>query len=124
MAHPDDAAVVAVLRARGAAPHVVARGGAGLIEGWRRFVEQVETGYALGLDDYRNDLDIRTLIEAAGLSDEVAEEDRRLRGLLAHTDTAIWSSDVKDAFWVRGYPANASGELLEDLEALKGRAAI
>ena len=124
MAHPDDDPVRSVLRARGVAPHVVAGGGAGLIEGWRRFVEQVEAGYPLGLDDYRNDLDIRTLLEAAGLGGEVAEEDRRLRGLLTHTGTAIWSSDVKDAFWVRGYPVNAAGELLEDLEALKGRAAI
>jgi hypothetical protein len=83
---------------------------------WRRFVDQVERGYTLGLDDYCNDLDIRTLIERAGLRHEVEGEDLRLRGLLTDTDRAIWSSDVPDAFWVRGYPANASGELLEDLK--------
>ena len=77
----------------------------------------VESGYRFGLDDYRNDLDIRSLIEAVGLAPEVAGEDARLRVLLAHTDESVWSSDAADAFWVRGYPRNASGELLRDLQA-------
>jgi hypothetical protein len=88
-----------------------------LPERWRRFVDQVELGYPLGLDDYCNDLDLRSMIEAAGLAGEVEDADRRFRGLLTHTERAVWSSDVPGAFWVRGYPANASGELLEDLKA-------
>ena len=88
-----------------------------LLPEWRRFVEQVEQGYTLGLDDYCNDLDIRSPIERAGLGSEVEVEDRRLRGMLTGTDRAIWSSETPDAFWVRGYPANASGELLKDLKA-------
>jgi hypothetical protein len=119
MTHDGDA-VRAMLRRRGVAPHVVRGGAAGLIQAWRLFVEQVEAGYALGLDDYRNDLDIRSLIAAAGLGGEVAEADARLRGMLVRTDLAIWSSNSPDAFWVRGYPANASGDLLADLGARVG----
>jgi hypothetical protein len=114
---PSDDDVRAVLRERGAAAHVVTAGAQGLIAAWRRFVDHVEAGYPLGLDDYRNDLDIRTLIEISGLSGEVAEEDARLRAILSHSEVVVWQSDVPDAFWVRGYPKNASGELGEDLKA-------
>jgi len=115
MTYPDDDSVRAFLRHRGAAAHVVSGGAEGLITGWKRFVDQVEAGYKFGLDDYRNDLDIRGLIEAAGLADRVADEDRRFRAALTRTDLAVWSSDQPNAFWVYGYPANASAELLEDL---------
>ena len=111
----NDDAVRAILRERGAAAHVIRGGAEGLIAAWRRFVDQVEAGYPLGLDDYRNDLDVRTLIGAAGLGGEVAEEDARLRRMLVRTDVAVWSSDIADAFWVRGYPGNASGDLLAEL---------
>ncbi len=47
------------------------RGGEGLVRRWRDFVAQVEKGYPLGLDDYRNDLDVRTLIAVTGLDTEV-----------------------------------------------------
>lgn len=117
MADPSNDAVRAILRERGAAAHVVRGGAEGLIAAWRRFVMQVEEGYPFGLEDYRNDLDIRTLISAAGLSGVVAEDDAKLRGLLTRTDVAVWSSDAPEAFWVRGYPANASGELLADLKS-------
>ena len=117
MAHPSDEAVRHILLERGAAEHVVAGGGSGLIEVWRNFVEQVEDGYQFGLEDYRNDLDIRTLIGITGLGSAVAAEDSRLRRILKETSRPIWSSDVVGAFWVEGYPANASGQLLDDLRA-------
>ena len=117
MARPDDGAVRDKLRARGAADYVIREGAQGLIGRWRKFVEQVEVGYRFGLDDYRNDLDIRTLIWVAGLENEVSREDERLRALLTHTESPVWSSDAPDPFWVRGFPSNASGELLEDLRA-------
>jgi hypothetical protein len=105
------------LRARGAAEYIVREGAAGLLSRWRAFVDAVESGYRFGLDDYRNDLDIRSLIGAVGLADKVAAEDARLRRLLTDTGKTIWSSDAPDAFWVHGYPRNASGELLGDLRA-------
>jgi hypothetical protein len=117
MARPSDESVRGILRARGAAEHIIRGGAAGLIEAWRNFVAQVERGYPLGLEDYRNDLDLRTLIEVAQIGAEVAGEDARFRRLLTGTDRAVWSSEVPRAFWVMGYPSNAAGELLADLRA-------
>jgi len=102
---------------RGAAPHLIAGGGPGLIQRWREFVSLVESGYAFGLEDYRNDLDLRTLIAGASLGPDVAEEDARLLALLTRTDIEIWSGDAPDAWWTRGYPVNAGPLLLQDLQA-------
>jgi len=120
MTRPNDDSVRALLRARGAAEHVVSGGADRLVAGWRKFVEQVEAGYPFGLDEYCNDLDIRSLIEATGLAPLVADEDSRLRAMLVRPEVAVWSSEFAGAFWVRGYPANASGELLTDLKARLG----
>ena len=55
-------------------------GRAGLVRRWREFVEQVERGYRLGLEDYRNELDIRGILELAGaVNEEVRALDERLR---------------------------------------------
>ena len=113
----NDDAVRHKLRERGVAEHVVLGGSEGLLAGWRQFVAQVERGYPLGLDDYRNDLDLRELIAATGLDSHVWAEDQRLREALVATRRPIWESDVSDAFWVLGYPRNASGELLAGLRA-------
>ena len=118
MATVDESAVRAILRQRGAASHVIDGGGEQLIARWRAFVESVEVGYTLGLDDYRNDLDIRTLVAVTGLSAHVTGEDTRLRSLLVNTRQPVWESDTNDAFWVCGYPRNAGAELMEDLRAL------
>jgi hypothetical protein len=117
MLPPNDKSVREKLLAHGVPQHVIQAGGEGLIAGWRRFVAQVEQGYPLGLDEYRNDLDLRELIAVAGLDPHVAAEDERLRHLLLPDGKPIWETDVPDAFWVRGYPRNASGELLADLRA-------
>jgi len=86
-----------------------------LISRWRAFVGEAERGYPLGLDDYRNDLDLRSLIAEAGLEQSVEQDDARLRALLIRTEETLWESDSPNAFWIRGYPGNASGALLEDL---------
>ena len=45
--------------------------------------KQVERGYSLGIEDYRNDLDVRGIIELAKADDaEVHALDERLRELL------------------------------------------
>jgi hypothetical protein len=97
--------------------HVVKAGRAGLIEVWRKFVEQVERGYRFGLYDYRNDLDTRGVIARLELDDQVAELDERFRAALGHPEIRVWESDVPDAFWIFGYPLHVTEEFLEDLRA-------
>jgi hypothetical protein len=105
------------LRQNGYPEHVWRAGRGGLIERWRKFVGEVEHGYRLGLEDYRNDLDLRAVISLVGLDPEVRDADSRFRDLLTARDRRVWESAGGDPFWDFGYPANAGGELLEDLRA-------
>ena len=105
------------LQENGYPEHIARAGRAGLLAQWKAFVDQVERGYRLGLEDYRNDLDLRGIIELAGLGSEAHTDDERFRKMLTATDKRIWESSHENAFWDWGYPRNASGELLEDLKA-------
>ncbi len=112
-----DAQAVAYLRENGYPEHVCRAGPQGLIERYRKFVEQVERGYRLGLEDYRNDLDLRAMLSLLERDGEVADADARLQTLLRPAAARIWESGAGDPFWDFGYPANASGNLREDLAA-------
>jgi hypothetical protein len=99
-------------------PEHVGRGGrAGLIERWRKFVADVERGYRFGLEDYRNDLDLRGVISLVGLDAEVSDADAHFEKLLTARDKRVWESSGENPFWDFGYPKNAAGELLKDLKA-------
>jgi hypothetical protein len=101
--------------------HVIREGRAGLVRKWREFVEQVEHGYSLGLEDYRNDLDVRAILAMAGAEDaEVVSLDERLKKLLTACDKRVWESAPGDPFWDFGYPRNAGPDLLEDLQSENG----
>ena len=110
-----DEQMVAYLRENGYPEHVVRAGRAGLIDRWRKFVESVERGYKLGLEDYRNDLDLRGIIAMVGLDGEVQELDRRFEALLTDRENRVWETSAGEPFWDFGYPRNAQGELLDDL---------
>jgi hypothetical protein len=98
--------------------HVVREGRAGLVRKWREFVEQVEKGYPLGLEDYRNDLDGRAILAQAGAEDdEILALDERLKKLLTGCEKRVWESAPGEYFWDFGYPKNAGRDLLEDLRA-------
>jgi hypothetical protein len=85
-----------------------------LISRWREFIEQVERGYPLGLEDYRNDLDLRAMLQ--GVEDEeVFALDQRLKALLVSTETRVWESAPENPFWDFGYPSNAGDELKDGL---------
>ncbi len=103
------------LRDNGYPEHIVREGRSGLIALWRKFVEQVEKGYAFGLEDYRNDLDVRAIIQLAQIDDEeVNALDARFQALLIATNVRVWES-APDAPWDFGYPRNAGDELLDGL---------
>ena len=96
--------------------HVVREGRAGLVRKWREFVEQVERGYSLGLEDYRNDLDVRAILAQAGAEDaEIFVLDERLKKLLVGCEKRVWESSPGEPFWDFGYPKNAGADLMGDL---------
>jgi hypothetical protein len=101
-----DAEMAVYLRENGYPEHIVRAGRAGLIDRWRKFVEEVEHGYKFGLEDYRNDLDLRGIIAMLGMDAEVATLDRRFEALLIARDRRVWESSAADPFWDFGYPAN------------------
>jgi hypothetical protein len=104
------------LRDNGYPERVAREGRPGLLRRWRAFVEQVERGYSLGLEDYRNDLDVRAIIALAGLEDDTIRGlDERFRKLLTAPEIRVWESAAGDPFWDFGYPANAGQDLLSGL---------
>jgi hypothetical protein len=111
-----DEQIVEYLRANGYPEHLVRAGRAGLIERWRRFVEEVERGYKFGLEDYRNDLDLRGIIALSGLDVEVRDLDQRFEALLINRTIRVWETAAGDPFWDFGYPQNAGKQLLKDLQ--------
>ena len=112
-----DEEIVNYLSDNGYPQHVVTAGRAGLVERYKQFVAEVERGYKLGLEDYRNDLDLRAVLALIGPTDDVSEADARLSAQLTRTDVRVWESAPGSPFWDFGYPKNASGELLADLRA-------
>jgi len=112
-----DAEIRAYLEDNGYPRHVVAAGREGLIRRWREFVEEVERGYRFGLEDYRNDLDVRGILALLSLDQEVADYDARLEPLLTAREHRVWESAPGDPFWDFGYPRNASADLLRDLKS-------
>ena len=111
-----DPEIQAYLRENGYPEHIVRDGRAGLVRRWREFVEQVERGYALGLEDYRNDLDIRGILQIVGAeSPDVIKVDERLRVLLVPAKQRVWESAPGEPFWDYGYPRNAGEELRNGL---------
>ena len=115
-----DAQLNQYLRDNGYPEHIVREGRAGLLRRWREFVDRVEHGYSLGLEDYRNDLDVRGILALAEAENaEIHALDARLQKLLTATDMRVWESGPGDAFWDFGYPRNAGADLLEDLRREK-----
>lgn len=90
---------------------------AALVAKWKAFVEAVEKGYGFGLYDYRNDLDVRSLLDAGGVGAQVAGLDQRFEACLTAKKIKIWESDVAAAFWCYGYPRKTNAEFKQDLKA-------
>jgi hypothetical protein len=110
---PED--VQSYLDDNGYPAHIVEAGAPGLIARWQAFVAEVAAGYPYRLNDYRHDLDLRGVIQLAGLDHEVAEADARLADLLIETERRVWESSSANPWWDYGYPRNAGRDLLRDL---------
>jgi len=108
--------IQAYLDDNGYPAHIVEAGAPGVIKRWHAFVDEVEAGYRYRLDDYRHDLDLRGVIQLAGLDAQVADSDARFSELLTSTQTRVWESSAEDPWWDFGYPRNVRGELWKDLQ--------
>lgn len=113
-----DQEIQAFLEDNGYPRHIVEGGREYLLRRYREFVEEVERGYEYGLHEYRHDLDLRGVIAVLGLDAEVEDCDARLAAMLTETEYRIWESLPGTPFWDFGYPRNARGRLLRDLEKL------
>jgi hypothetical protein len=116
------------LEKRGCAQHLCKGGLEGLVARWEAFVDEVAAGYALGLDDYLNDLDLRDILEgalgAAGGSGakaarrRTAATDERFRGATAEC-APLWNGGgegaAPKAWWYGRRPLHPGDELAEDL---------
>lgn len=112
-----DAEIQKYLADNGYPKHVVQGGRQGLIDRYKKFVEEVEKGYDFSIFDYRNDLDGRALLTLIGADHDIAALDARLEKMLVARDQRIWESAPDQPFWDFGYPHNAQGDLLDDLRA-------
>lgn len=112
-----DAEIQQYLDDNGYPRHVVEGGLPGLIDRYRKFVAEVERGYEFSIFDYRNDLDGRAIIELIGAGDQVRDLDARLEHMLTAREKRVWESAPGEPFWDFGYPRNARGDLLRDLQS-------
>jgi hypothetical protein len=123
-----------LLREKGCPSHIVEGGLAGLIENWEAIVESVSEGYALGLDDYLNDMDARQLLEeslAVASSDareaalaRVRAADETMKAAIEPAGRCLWGDEVAEEegwapqknWWYFSKPVNANPELLAEIE--------
>ena len=92
-----EAEIEEYLRDNGYPEHICRAGRDGLIAKWRKFVEEVERGYRFGLEEYRNDLDIRAILELIESEGEELEDiDSRFQAMLTSPDIRVWESAPND----------------------------
>lgn len=126
------------LAARGCAPDIVASGLTGLVENWESVVGAVEAGYALGLDDYLNDLDVRQLLEDVWgvasvterelLSQRLQRADEQMKAVVSPSKTCLWGAEVaeeegwtaNDNWWYFSRPLQGSPDFLAELAEADG----
>lgn len=126
-----------LLRERDCPEHLIEAGLPGLLDQWEEFVASVEEGYALTLDDYLNDLDVRQLLHAAlsvalpeqakVINDRLLLVDDQFKSLTKATEGCLWSDEVaaeedwtpKENWWYYRRPKQGDRDFLAELaEAL------
>ena len=129
--------VRAWLAARGCPLFVVEGGIAGLVASWESFALALEAGYACGLDEYRNDVDGRELLQGAlavASEDEgrafgrrVRLADARVRQELRATPVCVWGAknaarngwNAGRNWWYFMTPVRMNDELAREIAALR-----
>jgi hypothetical protein len=80
-----------LLAERGAAQHVVDGGLEGLVSAWERTALAAQKGYALGIEDWRDDVDARRLIDLAWPVALPAQK-KSLKARLEAADARFWKA--------------------------------
>jgi hypothetical protein len=129
-------AVGKFLRSRGCPDHVVQGGIEGLVATWEQTVHNVARGYALGLEDYLNDMDGRQLLEEAlavappklrqPVAERVRKADALMKKVVAAAHVCLWGKETARErgwtadrnWWYYVKPLKAGPELLTDLQGL------
>ena len=98
-----------------------------VLSAWEQFVETVESGYTMTVDDYTNDASIRQWPEdarafvtprvAASFDERLVPIDARFRQ--ATTETASPLPGAGEGWWARRIPKVRVGELAEDLSRMQ-----
>ncbi len=123
-----------VLADRGCTEEIVNGGLAGLLDRWRAIVASIDAEYALGLDDFLNDMDVRDALAAVLLVAPPPEQraaqqrleplDTRLRAATVQTG-CLWGEDVEEddgldpnrEWWYYRRPTRLNEEFAGELEA-------
>ena len=91
------------------------------VDAYEGFVENVQSGYEMCLDEYVGDLLCRGILEegkhrsdVARMWSRVERSDDRLRSLLLPTTKCIHGDHPREWFWLWGYPPK-SPNVEEDL---------
>jgi hypothetical protein len=127
------------LAGRGCPPHVVEGGLEGLLAHWESVVDEVDAVYALGLDDYLDDMDARQLLAEAlavappdsrqAIALRLREVDERMQRLVVLAERCLWGDDpAREHGWTPGEnwwyftrPASPGPELQKDLGLPRSR---
>jgi hypothetical protein len=108
------------LRNRGCPESVWQGGTKFLAQRWAKFVAEVEKEYCPDclIQEYWNDLDVRELIHGIGRDGEVKDANKRFATMLTSTNIKHWCTDRKTDYdlWNDGYPKNATGFFLREVE--------
>lgn len=128
-----DDPVRAYLSERGSAAFMIEKGLAGLVEQWEVFVGEVAAGYALGLDDYLNELDVRQLLAAVWplasateretFAERLEQADAQMRTLTQPLSVCLWGAEVAEEegwtpetnWWYFSRPLTGSDEFLAEI---------
>lgn len=101
-----------------------------MLDGWSAFVTECEGGYVSTIYEFENDRAVRDVIGAVLDDPQLAREPELeyFRGVVRDLDQrfrAVCRTDVQigkdgDPWWRRCVPANAAGDLADDLSRLYG----
>lgn len=97
------------------------------LDRWQRFAADCAAGFPWDLDDYLNDLSLRTVLsevlpelvgpEADGLRDAIERTDPTVRQVLTHES---FPSYRDDQWWLRNSPSYAARSFCEEFESAYG----